>query len=121
MGYTVRSGATISAQVNWTDVNGSAAEVSGETTWTSGDTALVTVAADNKDSTLCRCTSVGPVGTTQVMASAATSGGKQVQAQVDVHVISADATTGSITMQGTQVLGYGPPPPPMMPTGATLK
>jgi hypothetical protein len=120
MGYTVRSAATITAQVNWTDVNGSAAEVGGETAWTSSDTSLVTVEADKKDSTLCRCTSVGPIGTAQIIATAAAASGKQVQAQVDVHVISAEATTGNIIMSSTTTLGYGPPPPPMTPTGSTL-
>jgi hypothetical protein len=32
MAYTIRSGATVTAQVNWTDINNSSGEVSGVTT-----------------------------------------------------------------------------------------
>jgi hypothetical protein len=123
MGYTVRSGATVTAQVAWTDFNGTPAEVDGDTTWVVADPKLVSCDPDKKDSTIARLTSVGPLGTTQVLASAATKSGKTLSTQVDVHIIAAEASQGSISMTSTYVNPLAPgmpmPPPPM--TGGTLK
>lgn len=55
--YSIRSGATISANVKWTDIANRDAPVAGETVWTSSDEAIATVTVDSADTTMARITS----------------------------------------------------------------
>ena len=125
--YAIRSGATITANVSWTDVQGTAAPVTGATTWTSSDESIIKVAVDGSDSTLARITSVGPVGTAQVQVSATTEAGKKLTAQSDVSVISSEATTGTIYMSSTAAIPSGfmapqpPAPPPLVPPPPVIR
>jgi hypothetical protein len=104
-------------------VNGALAEIQGETAWKATDEALVQVEVDKNDSHICRVTALGPIGSTQVVALAQSVSGRTLTAQVDVSVISAEATTGTIYMQGITTSMYGPPPPPTMGgmSGGTLR
>lgn len=113
---TMRSGATITATVRWTDVMNSAANVAGKTTWKSTNDALITVTVDATDSTIARITSTGTTGTAQVQATAPTSTENIITTMLDISIISADATTGTISVSGEGVVpvGFGVPPPPIM-------
>lgn len=90
------------AQTSFLPLRGASVD-DGPTKWTAADQSLVTVEADKNDTTLRRVSSVGPLGTTQVIATAQGVNGKPIATQVDVHVISAEATTGTITMSSVMV------------------
>ena len=119
---TMQAGSTVTATVRWTNVQGQPATVSSETTWQSMDTTRVTVAVDAADSTVARITSVGPLGTAQVQASAQVQPAEKVPPGgggtssntvttiLDITVISAVATSGTISVSGSAAMPLNPMP-----------
>ena len=89
----------ITVKVTWVDSHGHAAKVDGATTWTSGDTAIFTVAADSTDSTIATLTAAGNLDTAQLTASADAdlgSGTTTITAMADITVIAGSAVAGTI-------------------------
>ena len=103
MAYTLPSGKEIELQVSYVDQAGNPAAVDGPVTWASSNTAILTIVAEPTDSTICMATTIGPVGTAQVTATADAdlgTGVKSLVTMLDVTVVAGEAVAGTIAPVG---------------------
>jgi hypothetical protein len=75
--------------------------VDGEVAWTSSAEDVATVAVDAGDSTICKITSTGKVGTTQVVATADADlgdGVRELLTTLEVGIVAGEAVAGTINV-----------------------
>lgn len=101
--YTLPVDHSVLMQVSYVDARGNAATVDGEIAWQSSDEAIIKIAIDAQDSTLCRATPAGAIGQAQVTATVDADLGDGVRELVtlcDIEVIGGEAVAGSIQPLG---------------------
>lgn len=116
MAATMQTGTHASLQVKWVDKNGQAAKVDGQTSWESVDPLMLEVTVNQADSTAATLYAPGPVGSTQVHATADADMGegiKTITATLDVTVITGEAVGGEITFLPEAAIPVGGAPAPV--------
>ena len=115
MAYTLPVDHLVVVQVSYVDSAGNPASVDA-VQWTSSNSAVVMVAEDANDPTMCTVTPGGPIGTAQVTAEADVdmgSGVKPLLTTFDVSVVAGEAVAGTINVVGDpQPIAPHPEPQP---------
>ena len=113
MAYTLAIDKSVTVQASFVDESGNPAAIGSTVAWSSSAPSLLSVTANDIDSTLATLTPVGPEGLAQITASAdadLTEGTRTLVATFDVQLISGDAMLGTITVV-TSPVDVSPPPP----------
>lgn len=105
MAYTLPNDKKIAIKVAYVDAHGNPAQVDGEVTWDTSDTAIATVAADPIDPNGMQAvvTPAGQVGQVQVTATADADlgqGTREIITTMDVDIVAGEAVAGTITPVG---------------------
>lgn len=103
MAYTLPSGMKTEVAVAYVDGHGNPATVDGDVTWASSNDTLVTVEVNSADSTRCMVTTAGPLGTSQVTATADAdlgNGTRSLVTLLDFTVVAGEAVAGTISPVG---------------------
>jgi len=101
--YTLPVDHTVNMQVAYTDAKGNPATIDGDVSWESSDPSIVTVQADDTDSTICRAIPVGTLGQVQITATCDADlgdGTRELTTLCDIQVVGGEAVAGSIQPVG---------------------
>ena len=103
MAYKLPSGSLIKVKVGYVDEGGNVATVDGDVAWDTSALSVATVERDPEDSMLAQVSSVGPIGTCQISATADANlgqGTRNLVTLLDLEIVAGEAVAGVITPQG---------------------
>jgi hypothetical protein len=99
--YQLPVGMLVKVQIAYVDAAGNPAKIDGDVVWTSSAEGIATVAVDPGDSTIATISAVGPVGSSQVVATAdADLGGgvRELLTTLEIGVVAGEAVAGTINV-----------------------
>ena len=94
MATTMQSGEQGQATVTWKDAQGNVGVPATPPWWESTDPAIVSVLSNSQDGATATVSSVGPLGTAQVIAH--TGANSEIKAVLDVEVLAGEIVSGTI-------------------------
>jgi len=99
MAYTMPVDTFIEIQVAYVDAHGNPAKVDGDVQWTSSNPSIASVDSTGPDAA--KVTTLGPLGTTQIVAAADADlgeGTRELLTTLDVTIVAGEAVAGTINV-----------------------